>query len=326
MTFRWALLFGVTASLAAAMPLTAQSDEDRAEKQYDPKTWVMQEDMGEYTEYNIPANIYIPGDPILLTEKNMNTGPRVNFVTCPIHVDSFPTPLWFAEYEGELFFLRAQQNSSGRVRAPQLKHKILVEGVISDEPRIGGARVLNPVNISILPELSPECSESRPYVEGVAVKFAKRPPGPGNSGADRQHGIDRLWALVDRLDDPNYVPNPKVKWEKKEFLIEFDFGSDMVMAYPLVGGAVLYAKDVQASRFEIVGYRGSALLSNGEIIVEDEYLARERARNVENIVRDYVLPKHTEVIVRWDNEPAPATGNDFLNRRVVITVTPGERP
>jgi|HigsolmetaAR201D_1030396.scaffolds.fasta_scaffold05230_5 hypothetical protein len=322
MRTRLSAMLGIAAA-AATPAVPAHAD---GEQQYAPKTWITQEDMGEYTEYNIPANIYIPGDPILLTEENMNTGPRINFVACPIHVDSYPTPLWFTEYEGEMFFIRAQQNSSGRVRAPQLKHKILVEGVISDEPPIGGARVLNPVNVSILPDLAPECNDSRPYIEGVAVKFAKRPPGPGSSGADRQQGVDRLWALVDRLDDPNYVPNPKVKWETKEFLIEFDFGSDMVMPYPLVGSAVLYAKDVQAPKFEIVGYRGSALLSNGEVLIEDEFIAEQRARNVETIVRDYVLPKHTEVIVRWDNEPAPATGNDFLNRRVIITVTPGARP
>lgn len=309
----------ISASIVALLASSAGAQDAK----YDAKPWVTWDDMGKYSEYNIPGNIYIRGDPILLTESNKNTGPRVNFIACPIYMDSEPTPLWFTRYQGELLFVRAQQNSSGRVRAPQLGHQILVEGVISDEAPIGGAKVLNPVNVSILQELSPECNEWLPAQDGVAVKFAKKPPGPGNSGGDRQYGMDRLWALVDRLDDADYVANPKVKAERKEFRVEFDFDSETVVAYPLVGAAVLFAKDVNAASLEITAYRGSVRLSNGEVVNENEFVAVARARNIENIVRDYTLPKGTKVTVRWVNDPAPATGEDYGNRHATIVITPG---
>lgn len=290
--------------------------------EYDKRTWETWEDMGPYSEYNIPGNIYIRGDPILLTQENKNTGPRLNFVACPIYVDADPTPLWFTRYNDELLFIRAQQNSSGRVRAPQLGHKILVEGVISQEEPIGGAKVLNPVNVSILQELSPECNERWPAHEGIAVAFAKKPPGPGNSGADRQTAMDRLWAFVDILDDPNYPGNPEVEAEQRVFDIEFDFDSETVVAYPLVGAAVLFAKDIGASRVEITAYRGSVLLSNGETLIESPHVAPARAQNIENIIRDYALPPNTSVVTRWVDEPAAATGEDFDNRRATIIVSP----
>jgi hypothetical protein len=172
-----------------------------------------------YSEYNIPKSIYVPGDPILLSDTNKNSGPRISFVACPVLRDSQPTPLWLARYDGELYFLRAQQNFSGDVHHPQLKHKVLVEGVISKEPRIGGGIVLTPLNISVMREIDDTCNEILPS-EGYTVTFAKRPPGPGNSGKNRESRNIARAQMRARLDAVTYTPDP-AKAEQREFALRF---------------------------------------------------------------------------------------------------------
>ena len=48
--------------------------------------------------------------------------------------------------KARLYFLTLQTDVSAPVNPPWLGHKVLVEGVISDEPGICGGRVLKPVD------------------------------------------------------------------------------------------------------------------------------------------------------------------------------------
>ncbi len=302
--------------LACVLMLGATHLLYAAERQHDPELWK------QYSEYNMPRNIYIPGDPIVLSEKNMMSGKRISFVTCPILRDSEPTPLWLAEYEGELYFLRAQQNFSGLVRHPQLLHEVLVEGVISDEPRIGGGIVLNPLRLSIMTEINPACNQMLPARPDYKVGFARRPPGPGSSGGDREANNIRYTAEYWRLQAPEWTPDAGVERVPRTFIADFDFDSEMTWSYRTVMQAVAYARNIQASRIEVRATRGSALLSNGDTIYERENIAQVRAGLVTNILYDYPLDRD-KIHVTWSTKPEPADGiRDFANRHVSIAVLP----
>lgn len=276
----------------------------------------------KYSEYNMPKGIYIPGDPILLTEANMRSGKRISFVACPISQDSEPTPLWLAQHDGETYLLRAQQNFSGIVRHPQLLHEVLVEGVISDEPRIAGAVVLSPLRLSVMTEINPLCNERRPARPDHKVEFARRPPGPGSSGGDRESNNIRYTAEYWRLQAATWTPDPGVKKVEKTFVADFDFDSEMVWSYRTVMNAVKYARNIDASRIVVHGTRGAALLSDGKRIFEREHIGEVRAGKVTEILHDYPLDRG-RIETTWSTQPERADGIvDFANRRVNITIYP----
>src|SRR5262245_58743995 len=66
-------------------------------------------------------------------------GERVNFVACPVVRDTKTVPVWLAEYAGTWYYLGIQQDIGAEFHPPQLKHDLLVEGTVSDEPKICGA-------------------------------------------------------------------------------------------------------------------------------------------------------------------------------------------
>ena len=65
----------------------------------------------------------------------------ISFVACPIFQDTNTVPCWLAEYEGETYFLGIQTDASGW-SPPWQGHKVLVEGTITDNPRVCGGIVL----------------------------------------------------------------------------------------------------------------------------------------------------------------------------------------
>src|SRR5678815_453279 len=101
-----------------------------------------------------------------------------NFVSCPIVRDTASVPCWLAEYDGELYFLTLQTDVSAPVTPPWLGHRVLVEGTVSDEPRICGGVVLKPVHLSVL-DRDASCTTMLPAEERYNLTFEPpRPPGP----------------------------------------------------------------------------------------------------------------------------------------------------
>lgn len=272
----------------------------------------------DYNEWNIPKDLYVPGDPFLLTKDNMMSGRRINFVSCPILMDSDPTPLWFTDYEGKRYFLRAQQNTTADVHHPQLGHRILVEGIVSNDKPIAGGIVLNPLRISVMRELDSNCKTKLPARPGYKVDFAKRPPGPGTSGRSRETVNTTYYAAG--LDTPNYVPKP-VKRERREFLVQYDFDNHLTWEYRNVTNAIEFAKNLRASKISIVGEEGPVLLSNGQVLHEQAGISKTRAEKVAAIFADYGLKNN--VAVSWETAAdAPNGLSDFLRRVVKIVVEP----
>ncbi|HET8695955.1 MAG TPA: hypothetical protein VFO94_00630, partial [Gammaproteobacteria bacterium] len=105
-------------------------------------------------------------------------GERLNFVSCPIVRDTRSVPCWLTEYQGELYYLTIQSDVSAEVQPPMLGHQVLVEGVVSDKPRICGGVVLEPVRLSVMPERDANCNTLLPADERYTIDFNPRPPGP----------------------------------------------------------------------------------------------------------------------------------------------------
>ena len=237
---------------------------------------------------------------------------RTNFVSCPIVRDTASVPCWLAEYNGELYFLTLQTDVSAPVTLPWLGHRVLVEGAVSDEPRICGGVVLKPVQLSVL-ERDASCNTMLPAEERYNLTFEPpRPPGPSRG---------RL--AFDNSAPAAAAPAPRATGSIREFVVSYPF--DGLVGFNHAGvltGILEFARTMNAREIEIVGYRGAVRLSNGQTLVEDPAIGKKRAEQIAMLLQGANL-KGPAYKVTWQDEPAPATGmDDYLSRRVIVTVRP----
>jgi hypothetical protein len=233
-----------------------------------------------------------------------------NFIACPIVRDTSSVPCWLAEHEGELYFLTLQTDVSAPVTPPWLGHKVLVEGVATDEPRICGGIVLKPVVLSVLPEIDRSCDTLLPAESRYDLTFEPpRPPGPSKG---------RL-----AFDPPPGAAAPTSPSGPKTFHITFDFDGMISFRHPAFLMEVLnHASAIDAKRVEIVGYRSATLLSNGQVVTEKPGIAQARAEQIAELLQGAGLtsPRYE---VRWREQPERADGvEDHATRRVSISVQP----
>jgi len=238
-------------------------------------------------------------------------GDSLNFVSCPIVRDTASVPCWLAEYEGELYFLTIQSDVSAPVTPPWLGHRVLVEGVLSAEPRICGGVVLKPVHLSVLPEQDASCNVMLPAESKYNLTFEPpRPPGPSAG----RLAFDAASAAP---------PSPAPTTGPRDFVISYDFDGLVGFSHARVLTEILdYARAVNAGEIVITGYRGAVRLSNGQTMMEDEAIGKRRAEQLAMLLRGANLtsPSYS---VRSQDDTARATGiNDYLTRRVVVTVRP----
>jgi len=233
----------------------------------------------------------------------------LSFVSCPIVRDTKTVPCWLADYEGVTYFLTLQTDVSAPVNPPWLGHRVLVEGVVSDEPDICGGRVIKPVTLSVLPELDASCNTMLPAEERFNLTFdPPRPPGPS---------MGRL-----AFSYPAEAP-AKPGDGPKQFTIDYDFDGLVVFRHPRFLQAIMdYALATQAKHIDIVGYRGASLLSNGARLVEADDIGRRRATQVADLLRGAGMTE-IEYSVRWKDKPAKPNGRtDPRSRKVEVTVRP----
>src|SRR5499427_9560612 len=156
---------------------------------------------------------------------------RKNFVSCPVVQDTKTVPCWLAEYGGELYYLGIQTDISAEFHPPYLGHKVLVEGVISNEPRICGGIVLKPVVVSPMPEPDSSCNTILPAVDKYTVPFAPRPPGPSGGTLSFQ------------------TPPAQSSQAGPEFSIYYDFDAPVTGRHAgILTQIVEYAEKTQARR------------------------------------------------------------------------------
>lgn len=236
---------------------------------------------------------------------------RRNFVSCPVIRDTASVPCWLAEYEGETYFLTIQSDVTAPVTPPWLGHRVLVEGTVSNEPRICGGVVLKPVHLSVMPERDASCNTMLPAEERYNLTFEPpRPPGPSKG---------RL-AFDNRPAAPAAAAAPAPP-SVREFVVPYDF--DAVVGFSHAGRLTEmldFARSVDARAIEVVGYRGAVRLSNGQDLTEDPGIGRRRAEQIAMLLQGAGL-KSPSYTVTWRDEATKATGrDDFLLRRVVVTV------
>jgi hypothetical protein len=235
---------------------------------------------------------------------------RRNFVACPMIRDTASVPCWLAEHDGELYFLTLQTDVSAPVTPPWLGHRVLVEGTVArDRPRICGGVVLEPVVLSVLPELDGSCNTLLPAEERYNLTFEPpRPPGPS----------------AGRLAFSAAGPAPNVPAEPPQhFTLRYDFDGLIVFRHAAELTAILESARARATRrIAITGHRGAVLLSNGTTLTEPAALARRRAEQVAALLRGAGLTE-VEYRVRWHDEPGAADGeDDAALRRVTVELEP----
>jgi hypothetical protein len=198
---------------------------------------------------------------------------------------------------------------SAPVTPPWLGHRVLVEGVVSTEPRVCGGRVLQPVRLSVL-DRDASCNTMLPAEERYNLTFEPpRPPGPSRG---------RL-----AFDNAPAAKPAAPTATTREFVVSYPF--DGLVGFNHAGPlteVLQFARAIDARAIDIMGYRGAVRLSNGQTLVEDAAIARRRAEQVAMLLKGANLtgPAYT---VEWRSDAAPATGvDDHLSRRVVITVRP----
>lgn len=237
---------------------------------------------------------------------------HLNFVSCPMVRDTATVPCWLADYEGETYFLTIQSDVSAPVTPPWLGHRVLVEGTVSNEPRVCGGKVLKPVRLSVLPERDASCNTMLPAEERYNLTFEPpRPPGPST-------GRLAFAAPAASAAAPR-TPSPATP--VREFVVQYDFDGMVGFSHPTVLSAVLaHAKQVGARSIDIQGTRGAVRLSNGQTILEADTIGPRRAEQVAMLLRGVGLTAPTYTVT-WVDRSGTVTGvDDHLTRQVSITV------
>jgi hypothetical protein len=242
-------------------------------------------------------------------------GAHRNFVSCPIVRDTKTVPCWLAEHDGELYYLGIQTDISADFDPPYLGHRVLVEGVVKDAPRICGGLVLEPASASPLPELDATCNTVLPAEDRYQVPFAPRPPGPsgGRLAFDPGRGGAR--------------PAPPERVGPQEFVLEYDFDMPIMGRHSGVLTQIFnFAQRVGARHVVITGYRGASLLSDGTTLTERSELAELRAREVAKLLAGAGLDA-ASLEVAWSSDlDKPDGDGDWHSRRTIVRVDVAPTP
>lgn len=231
-------------------------------------------------------------------------GERLSFVACPIVRDTSTVPCWLAEYQGEMYFLTLQTDVSAPVNPPWLGHRVLVEGVVSGEPAICGGRVIKPLALSVLPELDGSCNTMLPAEERYDLTFEPpRPPGPSRG---------RL-AFGDPAARDTALP--------RALTLQYEFDGMVAFRHAQKLQQLLdSARAAHATEVRITGYRSASRLSDGTVMRERETIARERAAQVEQLLRGAGLEDVRYTLRTQDRSKRPNGTDDAANRRVDVEI------
>jgi hypothetical protein len=240
-----------------------------------------------------------------------SAGQRISFVSCPVVRDTRTVPCWLAEHRGQMYFLTLQTDVSAPVTPPWLGHKVLVEGVVSEKPDICGGRVIEPVTLSVLPELDASCNTMLPAEDRYELGFEPpRPPGPSRG---------RL-----AFGDPvTRNAGPDVTDRRVTLRYEFD-GKVMFRHAGNLQRIFDTARTNGASEVRITAYRSASRLSDGTVMRERESIGRERAEQIRELLEGAGL-EGVKYSVSWRDLSKNPDGSaaDFENRRADVEIIGG---
>jgi hypothetical protein len=235
---------------------------------------------------------------------------RLNFVACPIVRDTATVPCWLAEHNGTLYYMGIQTDVSAEFQPPYLGHQVLVEAIVSDKPQICGGVVLEPIRISVMPELDATCNTMLPAEARYTIDFNPRPPGPS---AGRLAFQGPPPARPAALEPP---------FEPREFEIYFDVDRSISFRHPgILSSIASYTRDTNAKRIVVTARRGATLLSDGSLVIESEGVGARRASEVAALLKGLGLG--AEVKSTASTTPVAADGvDDWKSRSVTVRVEP----
>lgn len=266
----------------------------------------------------------------------------LSFRSCPIYRDTNTVPCWLAEHDGELYFLGIQTDASGW-SAPWLGHELLVEGEVTDLPRVCGGIPMtssgtpfdrrlsgtsegidlpNPPVTSVMREMNPACDEMLPMVPRYNTLEPRRGPGPNVFRAPVSAEEQAEQRAREEAEREANRPTPP--YEAQTFVLHYEFDSELAtLTLGQVREALAYAGQIGASEIRVTGYRAAVRLSNGDVLQEASYMARRRARELENTFSKLGLPEGTTLDVDWEEAQLPVDGiDDWDQRRAEILVIP----
>ena len=235
-------------------------------------------------------------------------GDRLSFVSCPLVRDTRTVPCWLAQYRGETYFLTLQTDVSAPVNPPWLGHRVLVEGIVSDEPGICGGRVLKPVTLSVLPELDASCNTVLPAEDRYDLAFEPpRPPGPSRG---------RL-----AFGDPTARDVPPAPGATLEFSLAYEFDGMVAFRHAQTLQKILdAARAARATEVRVTAYRSASRLSNGEVMREREDIAKTRGEQIRELLQGAGLDQVKYSLVFRDLSKRPDGIADAANRRVEVSL------
>jgi len=236
-------------------------------------------------------------------------GERLSFVSCPIVRDTRSVPCWLSEHAGDLYYLTIQSDVSAEVQPPMLGHQVLVEGVVSDAPRICGGVVLSQVRLSVMPERDANCDTMLPADDRYTIDFNPRPPGPSGG-------------RLAFAPDPG-AAKPAPKYEGRQTIeIYFDFDKGVSFRHPSDLVSVLErARAIGAKAGSVTGMRGAHRLSDGTLLQESPDIAQRRADEVARLLEGAGLS--VPLITHTADGKAEADGiEDWRSRRVTVVLEP----
>lgn len=241
---------------------------------------------------------------------------HVAFVTCPVAQDTGPR-------SDVCFFVRHQGVRYGVVippdwGKPQLGHKLLVEGVVTDGPQeCAGVPIKG--RASVLPELSLDCNEIAPATpEILALKLERRPDI-----------TEEQRAMI--LADPSSslqimrlasLPVPEVVLGRTE-TIYFPFERDRASG-PDAMVLLELARLAQATpdvEISVRAFRGATLLDDGEALTEREDMARLRGEKMTAILIGLGVPERSIDLEIVDAVAEPTGKADWQGRRAELRVS-----
>jgi hypothetical protein len=239
------------------------------------------------------------------------TGERISFVSCPIVRDTRSVPCWLSRYEGDTFYLTIQSDVSATVQPPMLGHQVLVEGIVSAAPSICGGIVLEPVRLSVMPELDANCNTMLPADDRYTIDFNPRPPGPS---------AGRLAFAPD--PGARRAPPPPPPEGRQRVDVYFDFDKGVSFRHPGELSSILsLAARLPATTITITGVRGAHRLSDGTLLRESPNVGRRRAEEIAGLLRGAGL--NIATVVDWIDGEDEADGiDDWQTRRVTVVLTP----
>ncbi len=240
----------------------------------------------------------------------------LNFVACPVAQDTGERSdvCFFVRHEGVRYGVSSPPDWGN----PQLGHKLLVEGSVSDEGReCGGVEIEG--RASVLPELSPECDEIAPATpEILALELGRRP------------GItedERAMILADpssslQIRRLRALPVPEVALGRTE-TIYFPFERDRASgpdAMVMLELARL-AEATPGAEIAVRAFQGATLLDNGQVLAEREDMARQRGEKIVGILEGLGAPEGS-IDLEVVSDFAPPTGKaDWQGRRAELRVS-----